>query len=274
MPERLPLSAFIICKDEAEYIENCIRSLELCSEIVVVDSGSRDDTVAIVERLAAEGFPIRFMHQDWLGYAKQKQFALEQCTQPWCINIDADERFDDDLKAALPALMAAPETVDGWKIHRRLYLIGYGYPPKSVTGSAILRLVRRGRAQYDLAQRVHEGMLLQGEVRKATTGSLLHYRPLIIDDQILKENAYSTLKADQIVAAGKGPRLFRLVFNPPMYFVRLYFLHQLWRCGWPGFIQACIGSVYSFLTEAKIYQRDALKRMPPHDDLDRPAGRG
>jgi hypothetical protein len=169
----------------------------------------------------------------------------------------------------MPDLMAAPPAVVAWKIVRRLYLIGYGYPPKSVYGSAILRLVRNGKGRYGMQQQVHEGIEVEGEVRTAATGSLLHYRPLLLDEQILKENQYSTLKADQLVAAGRGPRYVRLLFNPLLYFVRLYFHHRLYRCGWPGFIQATLGSVYSFMTEAKIYQRDAVRRMPPFDDLDR-----
>jgi glycosyltransferase involved in cell wall biosynthesis len=260
----LPLSAFIICKDEADYIENCIRSLDVCSEIVVVDSGSRDATVDIVGRLAAEGYPIRFLHQDWLGYSRQKQFALEQCTMPWCISVDADERLDDALRALLPGLLAAEDVV-AWRIRRRPYLIGYGYTPAHVFERPNLRLVRRGQGAYDLSLKVHEGIRVAGVVRDAASGSLLHFRPLPLDEQILKENSYSSLKADQLVERGAKPRLVKLVVNPPYYFLRLYLGRRLFLCGWPGFIQAMTGAVYSFLTEAKIWQRHALLRLPPRE---------
>ena len=98
-----------------------------------------------------------------------------------------------------------------------------------------------------------------GEVSPSEKGSLLHFRPLPMDEQILKENKYSSLKADQIVEAGGGPRRLKMVFNPPLYFLRLYLRNGLWRCGFPGFIEAMTGAVYSFLTESKIYQRNALK---------------
>jgi len=113
---------------------------------------------------------------------------------------------------------------------------------------------------------VHEGIVARGRVEKAKTGSLLHYRPLIIDEQILKENRYSTLKADQHFAAGKSPKAAKLIFSPLIYFLRLYFKNGLWRCGVPGFIEAMTGAVYSFLTQAKLYQRNALKRRPNADD--------
>lgn len=265
---RLGLSAFIIAQDEERYLANCIESLACCAEIVIVDSGSTDGTKALVDRYVAAGWPIRFVTERWRGYAGQKQFAMDLCTQPWLFNIDADERFDAALIAALPDLLAAPADVAGWRIARRPYLIGYGYTPSHVHERRNLRLIRRGQGAYDLAQSVHEGIVPTGAVRESAKGSLLHYRPLPIDEQILKENKYSSLKADQIIAAGKPPRRLKMVLNPPIYFLRLYLRTGLWRCGFPGFIQAMTGAVYSFLTESKIYQRDALRRRPNFDDME------
>ncbi|MFC5069266.1 glycosyltransferase family 2 protein [Flaviflagellibacter deserti] len=269
-PTRLPLSAFIICKNEAHYIEPCIRSLDLCAEIIVVDSGSTDGTLDLLERLREEGFPIKVFQRGWPGYAAQKQFALEQCTQPWCLNIDADERLDLQLREHLPRLLAEDEAV-AWRIRRRPFLVGFGYTPTYVFERPNLRLVRRGAGAYDLSKRVHEGISVEGRVKSARPGSLLHFRPLPLDEQILKENAYSTLKADQLFDQGEKPRWAKLVFNPPYYFLRLYFGRWLFLCGWAGFIQAMTGAVYSFMTEAKIWQRHALiahpSKEPPLDGI-------
>ena len=262
MPDRLPLSAFIICQNEEAYLGRCLESLDLCAEIVVVDSGSTDGTLALIDRFIERGFPIRLFRESWRGYAGQKQFALEQCREPWCFNIDSDERLDDALRNVLPTLLDAPASVVGWKVARRPYLIGYGFTPERVRERKNLRLIRNGRGRYDLAQRVHEGIVPDGEVRPSEKGSLLHFRPLPMDEQILKENKYSSLKADQIVEAGRGPRKLKMVFNPPLYFLRLYLRNGLWRCGFPGFIEAMTGAVYSFLTESKIYQRNALNIAP------------
>lgn len=255
----LPVSAFIICQNEADYLGDCLESLRGLAEIVILDSGSTDGTEAVVRRYQAAGWPIRFRHQPWLGYAGQKQAALDLCSQPWCLNIDADERLDDALREALPRLIGAPAAVVGWRLRRRPFLIGFGYTPPHVHERPNLRLVRRGAGRYDLRQRVHEGIVPDGRVEEATAGSLLHFRPLPIEQQILKENAYSTLKADQWVDAGGRPRVVRLLFNPASYFFRLYVRRRLFLCGWPGFIQAMTGAVYSFLTEAKIYQRAAMR---------------
>jgi glycosyltransferase involved in cell wall biosynthesis len=263
---RLPLSGFIICKDEVTYLENCILSLKDCSEIVIVDSGSTDGTLDLIQRYLNAGWPIRLFREPWRGYAGQKQFALDQCTQPWCLNIDSDERLDASFRRLLPTLLDAPEEVSGWRVARRPYMIGRGYPPEHVHERRNLRLMRRGRGAYDLSQAVHEGIRVEGKVRDAGKGSLLHYRPLVMEEQILKENHYSTLKAEQQYNTGRRPSALGLVFSPLLYFLRLYFKSGLWRCGSPGFIEAMTGAVYSFLTQAKLHQRHALRHRLNSDD--------
>lgn len=264
----LPLSAFIICVNEERYIANCIESLDLCREIVIVDSGSTDGTLALIQSYIDKGWPIRLFSEPWRGYAGQKQYALDQCREEWCFNIDADERMDCALKKRLPKLLESQEVV-GWRIARRPYLIGYGYAPASSHERRNLRLIKRGRGHYDLTQRVHEGIRADGRVEPSFAGSLLHFRALTMDNQILKENRYSSLKADQLVDSGHRPRYVRMLFNPPLYFFRLYFHNRLWRCGFPGFIEAMTGAVYSFLTETKIFQRQAMRDKLPLDDFDK-----
>ncbi len=263
---QIPISAFLITLNEADKIADCLASLRDCAEIIVVDSGSTDGTPEIVEKAMQNGLPIRFFHQDWLGYAAQKQFALEQCTQPWCLSIDADERLDDALRAELPKLIECPPHVVGWKVARRGFLPGYGYTPEWVRERKNLRLIRNGKGSFDTSRMVHEGIVPDGMVGKARLGSLLHHTPQWIDDQILKENKYSTLKADMIIRDGQARSPWRLLISPPVYFVRLYVRHGLWRCGFPGFIQAATGAVYSFLTEAKVYQRRVTAPLPSKDD--------
>jgi glycosyltransferase involved in cell wall biosynthesis len=159
MPAKLLLSAFIICQNEEGYLGNCIESLESCAEIVIIDSGSTDGTAALVQSYIDKGWPIRFLLEPWRGYAGQKQFALDQCSQPWCLNIDSDERLDEPLQALLPSLLEAPADIVGWRIARRPYLIGYGYTPDKVRERKNLRLIRQDKGAYDLSQKVHEGIV-------------------------------------------------------------------------------------------------------------------
>ena len=248
----LAASATVICLNEAACIGKCLESLGGIAEIIVVDSGSTDGTLAIVEEFARRGFPIRLIEQPWLGYAGQKQFALDQAKEPWIFSVDADEWLDDDLRASLPRLMAADETVSGWKVRRSLTLYGQSKPVSRWTRPEhILRLVRRGRARFDPALIVHEGLVAdEGETPIARQGLLRHERSLPLNEQMKKEIVYARLKAEQRILQGRKPSNLKLLFNPPIYFLRIFFWNRFFLSGWAGFIHAATGAMYSLMTEA------------------------
>lgn len=179
----------------------------------------------------------------------------------WCLNIDADERLDDTLQSLLPDL-AYSEHVSGWRIGHRPYLPGFGYTPQRMKAGSHIRLVRKEHASYDLSRTVHESLIVDGHVKTLTKGALLHYRPLPLKEQLMKENEYSSLKAQSLITAGKPARRLKLIFNPAVYFVRTYFFSGYWRCGFAGFIHAVDSAVYAFLTEAKMYQHYAMHGLP------------
>jgi glycosyltransferase involved in cell wall biosynthesis len=248
----LSASAAVICLNEAACIGKCLESLRGFGEIVVVDSGSTDATASIVDDFVRRGFRIRFIHQPWLGYALQKQFALDQTNEPWIFSIDADEWLDDELRASLPHLMKADESVAGWKVRRSLTLYGQAKPVSRWTRPEhILRLVRRGRARFDPALIVHEGLVAdQGETPIARDGLLRHERSLPLYEQMKKEITYARLKAEQRLKQGRRPSVLKLVFNPPIYFLRIFFWNRFFLSGWAGFIHASVGAMYSLMTES------------------------
>ena len=257
----LPISAFIICQDEERFIEPCIRSLHMCAEIVVVDSGSTDRTFEILDRLSAEGFPIKLYREAWRGYGGQKQFALEQCQQPWCLSIDSDERLSPLIAQDLPGLIT--QDVAGWRITRYPYLDGFGYAPPQAKERMNLRILRNGAGHFDPKDKVHEGLYVTGEVKNAPRGGLLHFRPIHLHEQFLKENKYSSLKAQMKADQGKRAQPWKMAVSPLVYFLRLYFHNGLWRCGWAGFIRAMLGATYAFMTEAKRWEHEAIQAVPP-----------
>ena len=250
-PSPLPISATIICKNEEACIGKCLSSLQGLSEIVVVDSGSTDGTLAIVADYSRRGFPIRLIHQEWLGYAGQKQLALDQAREPWILSVDADEWLDDALRAELPRLIAADEAIAGWELRRTLTLYGAAKPVSRWTRPEnILRLVRRGRAHFDASLLVHEGLVVEGRTEIVRNGLLRHERGLPLDEQMRKEINYARLKAEQRLKLGRKPSRLKLVVNPPVYFLRIFLWNRFFLCGWAGVIHAATGATYSFMTEA------------------------
>jgi glycosyltransferase involved in cell wall biosynthesis len=216
----------------------------------------------LLARLTAEGFPIRLFREKWRGYGAQKQFALEQCQQPWVLSIDSDERISARLAKALPGLLTDP-AVNGWRLTRYDYLLGYGFVPPRSHERYHNRLFRKGSGRFNPTDRVHEGIQIDGEVRRATEGGLLHFRPIALHDQMLKENKYSTLKAQMKGERGLKPRPFKMLVSPWLFFLRWYIRYGFWRCGWAGFIHCAKGGVYAFLTEAKRWENQAIQARPP-----------
>jgi len=259
----LPISATVICKNEEACIGKCLSSLDGLAEIVVVDSGSTDGTLAIVEDFQRRGLPIRLIHQPWLGYAAQKQFALDQATESWVLSIDADEWLDGALAADLPRLVAADESLDGWALRRTLTLYGSLKPVNLWTRPEhILRLVRRGRARFDETLIVHEGLIVEGRTEIAQKGLLRHERGLPLDEQMRKEIVYAKLKAEQRIERGRKPSRLKLLLNPPIYFLRIFFWNRFFLCGWAGFIHAMTGATYSFMTESMHRQFYYARKRP------------
>jgi glycosyltransferase involved in cell wall biosynthesis len=195
---------------------------------------------------------VRFILQPWLGYARQKQFALDQTKEAWILSVDADEWIDDELRASLPRLMAADESVSGWKVRRSLTLYGQAEPVSRWTRPEhILRLVRRGRARFDPALIVHEGLVADhGDTPIARDGLLRHERSLPLFEQMKKEITYARLKAEQRLKQGRKPSTLKLVFSPPIYFLRIFFWNRFFLSGWAGFIHAATGAMYSLMTES------------------------
>jgi glycosyltransferase involved in cell wall biosynthesis len=250
-----PVTAAIVCLNEADLIGGCLESVDFCAEIVVVDSGSTDGTIEIVERYRADGFPIKLLHQEWLGYAPQKQFALDHATQQWRLVIDADEKVDSQLKASIVATVAADDPkISAWYIRRCDWLTGYGHAHRWVLHNRILRLLRAGKTRIDPDSTIHEAYFIEGERGLIKPGLLLHMRDLTLEDDVARANKYSTEKSTVQRGRGRKASALRLFLSPPFTFLKFYLLKRYFLCGRPGFIYAMMMMFYNFLTEAKSYR--------------------
>lgn len=246
MAGTLPLSLVVITRDAAESLADCLASVEFASEVVVVDSGSRDDTVEIARRSGA-----RVLFEPWRGYGPQKRFAVAAAANDWVLCLDADERVAPELERSIRAAFAAGAPRAGaYAMARRNRFLGRwlahgeGYPDWN------LRLFDRRRARWS-DDPVHEHVIADVPVERLG-GDLLHASAESISDYVAKQNRYTTLQAEAMHARGERAGLVGLALSPAARFLRFYVLKLGFLDGAAGFAHVSIGAFASFLKYAKL----------------------
>ena len=257
MRDGVPVSVFLITKNCARWLDEVLSAVTGFAEIVIVDSGSTDETLAIAERHGA-----RVVHQEFLGYGQQKQVALDLCTQPWVLNLDGDEVVDAELRAAIIELVKRDDpNVTGGKVRFRDWFIGV---PARKTTRAIsrVRLFRRDRGRFLSEQIVHESVQLDSGGRiENLPGWVEHYGVESVALRVQKINHYSTMRAELDASRGKKPSALKLFTIFPLRFLKNYLLRRAFLDGRRGLIQAMAGAYYSFLIEAKKFEAAERARL-------------
>lgn len=227
----MSLSVIVITHNEAHAIRVCLESVEWADEIIVVDSGSTDDTVAICRE-----FTTHVYSHDWPGFGPQKNRALDYATGEWVMSLDADERLSPALRDEIQAAMAAPGTNSAFKMPRFSSFCGRfmrhaGWWPDYVT-----RLFRRGSAHFsdDL---VHERLLVTGTI-DVLKFPLLHDTYRDLEEVLDKVNSYSTAGARMLHQKHRKAGLSTAVAHGLWAFVRTYFLRRGFLDGREGFMLA------------------------------------
>jgi glycosyltransferase involved in cell wall biosynthesis len=224
----------------------CLDSVAFADETIVVDSGSGDDTRAL-----AAGRGARVVQKEWLGFGRQKQFAVEQAGHDWVLCLDADERVSPELRASIERALAAPAApvyrmarcnrfLGRWLRH------GEGYPDWSP------RLFDRRSARWS-DDAVHEKVLyavtpgtLQGDLLHEPAEDLAHY--------LEKQNRYTTLAAQQLYERGRRASAFSLIASPLVRFFKFYVLRLGFLDGAAGLAHIGFGCMSSYLKYAKLIE--------------------
>lgn len=198
------LSVAIIARNEAHRIARCLKSVAFADQIVVLDSGSTDDTVAIARGLGADVE----VTPDWPGFGPQKNRALARCRYRWVLSIDADEQISDALAAEiLQVLREAPAEamVAGYWLRRSSRYCGQVIRHGLWGNDRVLRLFERQRGRFTDA-RVHESLVCDGETR-VLEGILVHDSVDSPEDARSKARRYAFLGAEALRARGRGGSL-------------------------------------------------------------------
>ncbi|HEY2345131.1 MAG TPA: glycosyltransferase family 2 protein [Xanthomonadaceae bacterium] len=246
-----PLSGVVTTLNNAATLDECLASLAFCDEIVVLDSGSSDDTVAIAQRHGA-----RLHTQAFAGYAAQKQAAIDLASHDWCLLLDADEFLVDPAHAAIQSELSAPRA-DGYRLPRREWLFWRWVHPGCASNWQ-LRLFRRSRSRMNQVP-VHAEPAVDGRVLDLRA-PLRHRGEADIAARVDKINRYTTGMVDYKRERGARFVGLRMLFYPWVAFARMYFVKRYFLNGWAGFTAARVHAFYAFLKYAKL--QEAGRRTP------------
>lgn len=213
----MSISVIIITKNEAEEIRACLESVAWADEVIVLDSGSTDGTVAICKELGAQVH----LSDNWPGFGPQKNRALGYATKDWVLSLDADERVTPELRAQLIGAMAEAR-YNGYHIPRISQFCGTFIRHSGWYPDYVLRLFRRGAGRFS-GDLVHEKVLLDGNAGRLSS-PLLHYSYRTADDVERKVAHYAASAARQMYAAGKKVTWLDAPLRGSWAFLRTYLL--------------------------------------------------
>jgi glycosyltransferase involved in cell wall biosynthesis len=247
----------IITLDEAAKIGAALDSAAWADEIVVVDSGSRDDTVAIAR---ARG--VRVETRAWTGYVDQKNHAAALASHDWIFSIDADERITPPLAAELRQLLAAEPAARAYRVPRITFHLGRWIRSTDFYPDLQTRLYDRRAARWQ-GKYVHESVTVDGPVgRLAHELQHVSYRDLC--EHLERMNRYTTLAARQMHEAGRRAGPLDLLLRPPAAFLRNFVLRQGFRDGTAGLTLSLVNSYSVLLKFAKLWELQHVQKGGPH----------
>lgn len=235
----IKISVAIITLNEANHIIPCLDSVSWADEVVVMDSGSCDQTVAL-----ARDWGAKVVHQDWLGFGPQKNQAVAYCRGEWVLSIDADERVSDGLRKAICQAVDNSQDVDFYEIRRYSNILGHIIRYGDWGRDWIVRLFRRQAGGAFSSAQVHESLQVPKQAQvKRLSGYILHYPYTSMTAWLDKVNHYTTLLARD---CHSPPSKLKLLVGPWFKFWRSYVLKLGFLDGWPGLIVARMGQHYVF----------------------------
>jgi len=244
--EKLPLTVAVIALNAETQIGELLASVGFADEVLVVDSGSVDGTVGIAESRGA-----RVIRKDWLGYGRQKQFAVSAARNDWVLCLDVDERVTPRLAQSIREALSGGR-FKAWRVARRNRFLGAwlahgeGYPDWT------LRLFHRAHASWSNDD-VHEAVLTTAEVGRLD-GDLLHDSAEDVATYMTKQNRYTTLHAQALYRQGVRAGYVKLFVNPVVRFLKFYVVKLGFLDGGPGFAHVVIGCNNTFHKYLKLIE--------------------
>ena len=253
---RVPVTVTIITLNESRHIAAAIDSAAWADEILVVDSGSTDDTVSIA---TAKG--VRVMSRTWPGYVDQKNYAASVASHDWIFSLDADERVTPSLAAEVRTIVDGNSTERAFRVPRVTFHLGRWVRTTDFYPDYQTRLYDRRAARWQ-GKYVHESVLADGPVGQLKN-ELQHYSYRDLSDHLDRINQYSTLAARQMHESGRRATPIDLLLHPPAAFLRNYLVRGGFADGMAGLTISLVNAYSVLLKFAKLWELQHTPNSPP-----------
>ena len=246
---RPTLSVVVITYNEAHRIGRCLESVVgIADEMLVVDSGSTDATVEIAERCGA-----RVLHQPFLGYIEQKNYATGQASHDWVLSLDADEALSDELREEIRKVLEAP-VYQGYSMPRLTCFCGHWVRHGGWYPDRKLRLYDRRFGRWTGINPHDQYKLQEGSKEARLSGDLLHYSYDSLSDHLKQIDRFSLIGATALHERGKRSGILKMLVKPLARFFRGYILQAGFLDGLTGLVIAANSAHAVFLKYYRLYR--------------------
>jgi len=239
------LSVVIITKNEAHIIANTLQSLQgLSRDIIIVDSGSTDDTLTICKK-----FAVTIIETSWEGYGENKNKGIAAAKNDWILSLDADEILDPTLRNEILKLNLQDENIV-YKLRFLNFFCGKPIRFGVWASDYHIRIFNRKKVQWNVAE-VHESLTLPSNLEiLILKGYVLHHTVSNIGEYTSKMITYAKLSATKYHVYGRSPGFIKLYVAPGFIFFKNYFVRLGFLDGWEGFLICKTFTWYTFLKYA------------------------
>jgi glycosyltransferase involved in cell wall biosynthesis len=245
MKQENTLSVIIITKNESEHITRCLQSVAWADEIIVLDSGSTDNTVELCQQITPHVF-----ETDWPGFGIQKQHALDKARGVWVLSLDADEHISDMLKLDIQHAMHHPSH-QGFEIPRLSSYCGKEIKHGGWWPDYVLRLFKKDQGCFS-DSRVHERVIVQGSTGKLSH-PIQHESYISLEEVLDKTNHYSSLGAEMLFDKGRHSSLGMAILRGLWTFLRTYLIKASFLDGNQGLMLAISNAEVTYYKYLKLY---------------------
>ncbi len=239
------LTVTIITLNEELKLTKCLESVKFADEIIVVDCGSTDNTVAIAQRYKA-----KIYNREFDNFEKQKNWAVSKATHDWIFSVDADEVVTSDLAKEIREAIKS-NVYDGFLIPRRNFIFGAEIKFTRWSPDRHIWLWRKENGKW--LGEVHEEVVVNGSVGELINAKL-HYQDTTVAQFIKSNNRYSQLQAEEMVKNGVKFSFLRLFWDAKFEFLLRYVYKLGFLDGWRGFVLSYIMAIYKMMVWVKVWE--------------------